>query len=88
MKKSALIIVSSIAAQKYTPGAVIYSATKVFEMYLTVAVFEEFERFNNVDEQFIYMQCLCPGPVKTNILQIDENSLLSKALNLMYISPK
>ena len=69
-KKSAIVTVSSSLSQKSTPGTVMYSASKAFVTFFTVAlgaemIAENFSVQNMVipDENLIDIQCLCPGPI-------------------------
>ena len=68
-KKSAVIVVSSVLSMRYIPGTVVYSASKAYSTYFTMALGYELlqENFNQsgdfTEDQMVDIQCFSPGPV-------------------------
>ena len=84
-KKSAIVTVSSVLSHAYTPGSVMYSASKAFITYFTMAlgfelITEKFTSsgFFSFDENMIDIQCLCPGPVSNldDMSEIESSNII------------
>ena len=65
-KKSCIINFASAASFMPQPGLGIYSATKAYVLYYTLALREELKA------KGIRVCCVCPGPVKTEFFDVAE----------------
>ncbi len=65
-KRSCIINFASAASFVPQPGFGIYSATKAYVLYYTLALREELK------DNGIRVCCICPGPVKTEFFNIAE----------------
>lgn len=82
-KNSGYILnVASIAAFMPGPLMATYYATKAYVYRLTESIYEELNKIGSD----VSISCLCPGPIKTNFLNIAQVKFKTKLMNSGYVA--